>query len=472
MIEAVARLADAGPGLPLIIAVLAAGLYLTILLRGLQFRRLLAGLRLVATRHDESEADGDLSHGQALAISLASSIGAGSVVGVSFALVAGGPGALFWLWVAGFLGMATRYAEAVLGVRFRETDVRGEKSGGPMYYLENGVRGGRLGRGLGMTFAAAAVLAALGFGNGVQAHAVAATLSDVSGLPPLAIGGITAFLLGLVVLGGVRSVGRVAGVLVPALLVVYLGVVGLVLAVHAAELGDALAAVLEGAFATRAAGGGVAGYTLSQALQHGLGRGVLSSEAGFGTGAIAAATARTRAPVRQALVAMIGPFVDTMVVATLTGLALLAVGIGSAGAAGAPAGGASAAGMYAGAAIAAQRSFGGVLPGGAGTWLVAASIAAFAFSTMLAWAYYGERSLQYLAGERAVVPFRLLFVGIVPLGSVLGLELLWVLSDVLRGLMAVPNLLGLVVLSGIVVRETRAYFGRGNSAEDQPSNGR
>lgn len=463
MIEAAAPLRDATWGVWLILSLLGAGLYLTVLLRGLQLRRLPRALRFVARDPAEPDGEGDLTHFQALTISLASSVGVGNLAGVFVALTAGGPGALFWMWIAGLLAMATKYAEAVLGVRFRETDEKGLKSGGPMYYLANGIRWGPSGRVLAVFFTVCLVMAALGFGNGLQAHAVVGAAGSVVGVPALAVGGGTALLVGLVTLGGVRAIGRVTAVLVPFMILAYLCVVAWALVVAGAPLADLLGTVLDAAVNGRAAGAGAVGYGIGQALRSGLAHGALSGEAGTGTGAIAAAAARTREPVRQALVQMVGTFVDTIVVCGATGLLFLAAGVGVAG------GGVSAPATNATwwtdpAGLAAT------LPGGAGSWFAAILFAAFAFSTMLAWAYYGEKGAQVLFGQRAVLPFRLLFIGIIPLGSVMDLDALWALSDAFRGMMALPNLIGLVVLSGIVVRETRGYFGGRRSAAAQPSN--
>jgi len=436
------------------------GLYLTILLRGLQFRGLLRGLDLAFLRRDEPDAEGDVSHFQALMTALASSVGTSGLLGVAAALAAGGPGALVWMWAAALLAMITKFAEAVLGVRFRETDERGIKSGGPMYYLENGLRWGGLGRGLALAFAGFTVLAALGYGNGTQAYAVAGSVGVVSGLPPLLVGAATAMLAGIVILGGIRSIGRFAGVFVPIVLLAYLGSAAWILWTHAALLPDVLRGVFSAAFDGRAAGGGVAGYTLAQALRHGASRGFLAGEAGGGTGAIAAAAARTREPVRQALVAMTGPVLDTMVVGTVTGLVILALGPvwtpSSPGATDSTTG-----------VLALQRAFAGALPGAIGGWLVALTFAAFAFGTIVAWAYFGERSAQYVLGARAVLPFRLLFIGIIPLGSVLPLHFLWTLSDTLRGLAALPNLLGIVLLSGIVAREAKSWWGKATNGLEE-----
>lgn len=451
MIELLEFLHDVIQGMPVILLVACTGLYLTILLRGLQFRRLIHSLTLALFQRDEPDAAGDISHFQALMTALGTTVGTASIVGVATALTAGGPGALFWMWIAGFVGMATKYSEAILGVRFRETDRKGEKCGGPMYYLENGIRWGRLGRGLGVAFALFASIAAFGMGNGVQSQAIAEAVSNVTGLPAFGVGVATAFLAGVVIFGGIKSIGRVAGLMIPVLLVAYVAVAVWIVSQHAGEVPAAFAAIFEGAFNGRAAGGGVAGYTIGQALRSGMTRGVLSSEAGLGTGGIAAAAARTHEPVRQALISMTQTFIGTIVICTLTGLVLLTTGAWTSGADG---------------ASLAQLAFSTSLPGTTGSWFVAVSLSCFAFSTILGWAYYGERNLQYLAGPRVVIPYRMTFILVIAAASTAELDAIWMISEFMNVLMAFPNLIGLVLLSGIVVRETRTYFNRPN---DQPS---
>ncbi len=451
MNELLGFLHDAVSGTPVILLVTGTGLYLTILLRGLQFRRLFHSLRLALFQRDEPDAVGDISHFQALMTALGTTVGTANIVGVATALTAGGPGALFWMWVAGFVGMATKYSEAVLGVRFRETDSRGEKCGGPMYYLENGIRWGRLGRGLAVTFALFASMAAFGIGNGIQSQAIAEAVSNVTGFPVLGIGIVTAVLAGIVIFGGIKSIGRFAGLVIPVMLVAYVGVAAWIVLQHAEAVPAAFGAVFEGAFNGRAAGGGIAGYTIGQALRSGLTRGVFSSESGFGTGGIPAAAARTHEPVRQALISMTQTFIDTIVVCTLTGLVLLTTGAWMSGADG---------------ASVAQLAFSTSLPGSFGSWFVAVSLSCFAFSTILGWAYYGERNLQYLAGSRVVVPYRLAFVLVIAAASTVELDAVWMISEIMSVMMAFPNLIGLLLLSGIVVRETRIYF---NRPANQPS---
>jgi AGCS family alanine or glycine:cation symporter len=436
---------DAVWGMPLIVLLVGTGLYLTLLLRGLQFRELWHSLYLAFFRRTEEGADGDISHFQALMTALAATVGTGNIVGVATAISAGGPGALFWMWVTGLVGMATKYSEAVLGVRFRETDARGEKSGGPMYYLENGIRWGRLGRVLAVAFALFATLAAFGIGNGVQSNSVAEAVSNATGFSRLGVGLVTAFLVAIVILGGVRSIGRFTGVFVPMMIVLYLGAAGLILWLHLDRVPDAFRLVFEHAFSGQAAAGGAAGYTIGQAIRNGVARGVFSNESGLGTGAIAAAAAQTREPVRQALISMTQTFIDTIVVCTFTGIAILSTGAWEAGLDG---------------ATLTQHAFSTGLPGGWGHNLVAVCLSFFAFSTILGWSYYGERNLQYLVGSRAVVPYRLLFVVVTAVAAVVKLDLVWLISDVMNGLMALPNLIGLLLLSGLVLRETRSYFSR------------
>lgn len=431
-----------------------AGVNFTILLRGVPLRKLGRALWLALVTRDEAHGEGDISHYRALTTALSASVGTGNIVGVGAALAAGGPGALLWMWVAGLVAMSTRYAEAVLAVRFRETDQRGEKSGGPMYYLEHGLGGGKLGRGLAVAFAVLGVAAALGIGSGVPAHAVADAVNGAFGTPRWLVAIVTAAAAGAVILGGIRSIGRVTGVFVPVMLLGYAAGVGALLWVQRERLPEALRLVVDTAFGVRAAAGGALGATILETVRAGASRAVFSSEAGLGTGAIAAAAARTREPVRQALVATTGTFIGTLLVPTLTGLAVLVTGVWTAG------------GEGVGVATAA---FEAGLPGRGGSLVVAGGLALFAFSSILGWAYYGERSLVYLAGDRVVRGYRLGLMTLVGVSGLVEMDLVWRVSDVLHGLMALPNLLGLALLAGIVRRETRSWLGRGEArVEDQP----
>lgn len=433
-----------GPWL-LIPLLLLTGLYLTVLLKGLQFRRLGHSLWLALVKRKEEGADGDISHFQALMTALAATVGTGNIVGVATAISAGGPGALFWMWVTGLVGMATKYSEAVLGVHFRETDARGEKAGGPAYYLTHGIRWGRLGRILGVAFALFASVAAFGIGNGVQSQAVADAVLQSFGVPAWITGVVVAGLASLVILGGIKSIGRFTGVFVPIMIVLYMAGAGLIIVLNWERVPDAFRLVFEGAFRPVSAAGGALGFGVAQAIRFGVARGIFSNESGLGTGGIAAAAAQTSEPVRQAMVSMTQTFIDTLVVCTFTGIAIIASGAWTSG--------------YDGANLT-QAAFRTGLPTEYGGWIVAGSLAVFAFSTMLGWAYYGEKNLEYLLGEKVVVPYRLVFIAVIALAATVKLDVVWLVSDVMNGLMALPNLIGLLLLSGIVLRETRAYFER------------
>ena len=432
------------------------GAFLTIRLRGLQFRQLTHSLWLALVVRKESGAEGDISHFQALMTALAATVGTGNIVGVATAISAGGPGALFWMWMTGLVGMATKYSEALLSVRYREVDAKGEQIGGPMYYLEKGV-GGSVGKVLGVSFAIFAAIAAFGIGNLVQSNAVSNAVSNSAAtfgmtVHPGIIGAILAVLAGLVILGGIKSIGRFTGAFVPAMIVLYMLGAGLILILNAAGIPEALRLVFAGAFSPTAASGGFLGAGVAQAIRFGVARGIFSNESGLGSAGIAAAAAQTKEPVRQALVSMTQTFIDTIVVCSFTGIAIIATGAWQSGADGP--------GLT-------QLAFRTGLPGQAGGLIVAVSLSLFAFSTILGWAYYGEKSLEYLLGVKAVMPYRLAFIAAVFAGSLGPLNVVWLLSDIMNGLMALPNLIGLLLLSGIIVAETRSYFQRVDRADER-----
>lgn len=447
--------------IPLLIGV---GVYLTLRLRGLQFRQLGPSLRLALITREEPGAAGDISHFQALMTALAATVGTGNIAGVATAIAAGGPGALFWMWVTGLLGMATKYSEALLSVRFREVDGRGHMSGGPMYFLRDGIRPRALGRGLAAAFALFAAVAAFGIGNGVQSREVANALHASFGLDPLLSTTALAILVGAVILGGIRSLARFASAIVPSMILFYMAGALAVLWLNAEFIPAALSAVFRGAFTDTALGGGLLGASVAAAVRFGFARGIFSNESGLGSAGIAAAAAATREPVRQALVSMTQTFIDTIIVCTLTGLAILTAVLADV--------------ETLGATDAATRwqalsgsewtmlAFRSSLPGELGGLIVSLGLALFAFTTMLGWSYYGEKSIQYLLGLRVVIPYRVLFAAMVVLGPLIFDERVWLLSDVTNGLMALPNLVGLILLSGVTVAETRAYFAR--QRPDQP----
>jgi len=430
-----------GPFL-LIPLLLLTGLYLTILLRGLQFRRLRYALWFGLIKRSEPGAEGDVSHYQALTTALAATVGVGNIAGVATAIFLGGPGAVLWMWLTGLVGMATKYSEAFLGVRFRQTDAAGEQSGGPQVYLTHGIRG-RLGTFLGVFFAIAASIAAFGIGNMVQSNTVADELASRFGVPQFLTGLVLAIAAGAVILGGIKSIGRFTAIFVPFMVIVYILGATWVLAVHITEVPAALALIFRDAFSGTAATGGFAGAGLAAAIQYGVARGIFSNESGLGTGGIAAAAARTSHPVRQGLVSMTQTFLDTLVVVTFTALVIVTTGVWTSGETGAPL---------------TSMAFSTGLPGDWGGLIVTFGVVFFAFSTIIGWSYYGERNMDRLFGRRAVAPYRVAFVLATFVGAVTQLDLVWTFADLMNGLMALPNLVGLLLLSGLVARETREFF--------------
>ena len=436
-----------GPWL-LVPLLLLTGLYLTVLLKGLQFRKLGHGLYMALIVRKEGTAEGDISHFQALMTALASTVGTGNIVGVATAMAMGGPGALFWMWMTGLVGMATKYAEAILSVKYRVVNELGEQSGGPMYYLSRGIRWPLLGRALAGMFAACGACAAFGIGNMVQSNAVAGALQQSFTVPPWITGTVVCVLLAAVILGGIRSIGRFTGVFVPLMILLYIGGTGAIIVRYFEHIPAAFALVFQGAFQGTAAVGGFAGAAVAHAVRYGVARGIFSNESGLGSAGIAAAAAQTRYPARQALVSMTQTFIDTIVVCTLTGVVILVTDAWKSDYDGAPL---------------TQLAFRSGLPGDWGGWLVATSLSMFAFSSMLGWCYYGERCIEYLLGTRAIFPYRLLYIAAAFAGTLHSLTFVWTFSDLMNGLMALPNLIGLLLLSGVIVRETLAYVRMSNN---------
>ncbi|AZA12855.1 alanine/glycine:cation symporter family protein [Corynebacterium choanae] len=431
-----------GPFL-LIPLLLLTGLYLTFRLRGLQFRHLLLGFRHGFLDSDDEDTDGDISNYQALTTALAATVGVGNIVGVATALSLGGPGALVWMWITGLVGMASKYTEAYLGVRFRTTDYYGRQSGGPQYYLKHGV-GGRLGTILGVAFAVLTPIAALGIGNLTQSNAIAAGMHTTFGVDPWITGIVMFILVGTVLLGGITAIGKITSAFVPLMIVLYVGGAIIVLIRNAAAIPAAFATIFSDAFTGTAATGGFAGSAIILVIQMGVARGIFSNESGIGTAAIAAAAAKTSHPTRQALVSMTQTFIDTIVVVTFTGLTIVTTGTWTMG--------------KEHAATMTAAAFEQGLPGQWGGTIVSLSIVFFAFSTILGWFYYGERALQSLFGRHASVPYRMLFTSLVFIGAISELGMVWTFSDIANGLMAIPNLIGLLLLGGLVAKETRQYL--------------
>jgi AGCS family alanine or glycine:cation symporter len=432
-------------GPPMLVFLVGTGVYLTVRLRGLQFSELWSSLRLALIVREEKGAPGDISHFQALMTALAATVGTGNIAGVATAIAAGGPGALFWMWMTGLVGMATKFAEAVLAVKYRVVDDRGQMSGGPMYYIERG-----LGlKWLGVVFAALTSVAAFGIGNMVQSNSVAQAMRDSFGVPLTLSGIVIAVLTGLVVLGGITSIARVSSLIVPVMIVFYIVGGLVVLAINWRSLPDIFRYVLADAFSPAAPVGGFAGATVMQGIRYGVARGVFSNESGLGSAAIAAAAARASHPVSQALVSMTQTFIDTIIVCSITGFVIVATGAWTSGSTG---------------SALTTQAFSIGLPGNSGGVIVALSLALFAYSTLVGWSYYGEKALEYLFGHsRFVFAYRVVWVVASFVGAITSLDTVWAVADVFNGAMAMPNLIALVGLSGVVVAETRDYLSQRNA---------
>ena len=432
-----------GPWL-LIPLLLGTGIYLTIRLGGIQFRTLGRALRhTFMDGDDEDTSQGDISNYQALTTALAATVGTGNIVGVATAISIGGPGALFWIWFTGLVGMASKYSEAYLGVRFRVTDHKGNQMGGPQVYLNRGIPGA-LGKTLAFLFALFAAIASFGIGNLTQANSVAAGMEDTFGVDPW-ISGILIFVAtGATLLGGIKAIGRVTAGFVPLMVTVYVvgGLVALALMIE--EIPAAIGLIFSDAFSGTSAAGGFLGASIMMAVRYGVARGIFSNESGMGSAAIAAAAAKTSHPTRQGLVSMTQTFIDTMIVVSITGLVIVTSGVWDRG--------------PDQAAVMTAAGFSEVLPGQWGGTIVSVSLVFFAFSTIIGWSYYGERSAASLVGGWITVPYRILFTIVAFFGAITELELVWTFSDIANGLMALPNLIGLLILSGLVARETKEYL--------------
>ncbi|MGP0566848.1 MULTISPECIES: alanine/glycine:cation symporter family protein [unclassified Nitrospina] len=420
----------------LLILLVGTGIWLTICLRGIQFRMLGYALRLTFSR--EREGEGDISHFGALMIALSATIGVGNIAGVATAVALGGPGAVVWMWITALFGMATKYSEGFLAVRFRTTNARGEISGGPMYYLEEGLGW----RWLGVVFAFAGAIAAFGIGNMVQANTTAEAIVGVAGVSRTVVGGVLMVLTGLVIFGGVKWIAEVVSFFVPVMVVLYFGGSVLILLGNWEQVPAGLAMLFEDALSGTAASGGFAGATLAQAIRFGVARGLFSNESGLGSGPIAAAAARTNQPAKQALVSMTGTFLDTIVVCSLTGLVLATTRVWTSGETG---------------VALTMQAFSAGLPGQWGQWIVTLGVVTFAFSTILGWSYYGEKCFEYLAGVKWVWYYRAVWCAVVFVGAVVKLDLVWNFADAMNALMAVPNLIALLALSNLIRRETRQF---------------
>ncbi|WP_283119882.1 alanine/glycine:cation symporter family protein [Neisseria elongata] len=438
----------------MLVLLVGTGIWLTLILRGLQFGMLFYALKQAFRPHpkkdDGSDHEGDVSHFGALMTALSATIGTGNIAGVATAVVTGGPGAVFWMWITAIFGMATKYGEGVLAVKYRVTNSKGEMSGGPMYYIENGL--GKKWKWLAFLFAFFGVMASFGIGSTVQANSVAQAVHSSFGVDTWITGVVLTLITAFVVLGGIQSISRVSSVVVPFMAVLYIVGGLVVVAMHFDLLLPALKVIMHDAFTGQAVAGGVVGTV----IRYGVARGVFSNEAGMGSAPIAAAAAKTDHPVRQALVSMTGTFLDTIIVCSITGIVLV-MGILQSN------GGAFAVPDLKGAALT-TATFDAMLSGYGG-WVVTIGLIFFAYSTTLGWCYYGEKCATYVFGDKSVPMYRVIYVATVMLGTVLSMDMVWAAADTFNGLMAVPNLIALLLLSKVIVQETRDFKAKRASGE-------
>ena len=426
-------------GAPLLILLVGTGIYLTVRLGLLQVLKLPKAFKLIFA---DDKGQGDISSFADLATALAATVGTGNIVGVATAIKAGGPGALFWMWIAAFFGMATKYSEGLLAIKYRTRDDNGEVSGGPMYYILNGM--GKRWKPLAIFFADAGILVAyFGIGTFSQVNSIASSLENSFGLAPQIVSIVVAVIVAIIIFGGIKSISKVAEKVVPFMAIIYILATLAVIFTNFDQILPAFGQIFTGAFTGTAAVGGFAGAVVKEAIQKGIARGVFSNESGLGSAPIAAAAAKTEEPVEQGLVSMTGTFIDTIIICTLTGLSIIVTEKWTvAGLEGAPL---------------TQAAFSSLF-GTPGALALTFCLVLFAFTTILGWSYYGERCFEFLFGTKHIKLYRVIFVIMVALGGFLKLELIWIIADIVNGLMALPNLIALLALSPVIIRETKNYF--------------
>jgi alanine or glycine:cation symporter, AGCS family len=425
----------------LVYIIIITGLFLTIKLKGIQFRYLFKSIKLVFTRHD-NKAQGDITQFQSLMTALAATIGIASIAGMATAIISGGFGAIFWMWVVALIGMVTKYAEAILAVKYRQVDKRNQMCGGPMYYIEKGLNQ----KWLAVLFALFGSLASFAGGNMIQSQSISEAMHELFHMPPIVTGIILALLIAGVVFGGIRSLGKINAVLVPVMAVLYITGGLIILGLNFDKIPAGLYQIVHQAFNGRAVVGGFIGASVMSAIQMGIARGISSNESGLGTAPIAAAAAKTDVPGRQALISMSGVFFSSFVVCTITVLVLAVTNV---------VGTLDENGQILNGASLVMKAFSLVLPGG--QWIVAIGLLLFGFSTILGYSYYGEKCVEYLFGQRLLLYYKILFIIVTFIGALLSINVVWPLADIFNGLMALPNLIGIILLSSIVKSETKAF---------------
>lgn len=438
-------------GPPLMILLIGTGIMLTLRLGLLQVTKLPMALKLIFSAR--SNGSGDVSSFQALCTALAATVGTGNIVGVATAVKAGGPGALFWMWIAAFFGMATKYAECLLAVKYRQVDADGNVSGGPMYYIEQGL--GKSYKPLAVMFAVFGVMTAcLGTGTFTQVNSITSIVNVSFDVPEVYTAIVLTLLVAATTIGGLKSIANVASKIVPFMAVLYVVCSVAVLIYYADAIPAAVKLVIDSAFTTTAATGGFLGASVMLAMRSGVARGIFSNEAGLGSAPIVAAAAKTKWAAEQGLVSMTGTFIDTIIICTMTGLTLVASGVWC--------------GDLNGAAMT-EAAFAGAFPVVA-KYMLTAGLVLFAFTTIIGWNYYGERCVEYLCGVKGIMPYRIAYIILVGLGAFLKLEVIWIIADIVNGLMAFPNLIALVGLSGVVVAESKRYFDYLSKRQDRKNN--
>ncbi|MCF7972153.1 MAG: sodium:alanine symporter family protein [Methylococcaceae bacterium] len=423
----------------MLVMLLGIGVYLTFGLRFFTLRRVFFAM-VILWQGRVSDKKGDITPFQALMTALSATIGTGNIAGVATAIALGGPGAIFWMWITALFGMATKYAEAVLAIKYREIDDQGQYVGGPMYYIKNGL--GQRWTWLASAFAFFGAFAAFGIGNMVQANSVADAVQSLFNIPTLYTAIVLTLLSAVVILGGIHRIAEVASSLVPIMAIAYIVCSLWVIFAHFQGIPDALALIVKSAFTGTAAVGGFAGVAVWAAIRFGVARGVFSNEAGLGSAPIAHAAAKTNNPVQQGMIAMLGTFIDTILVCTMTALVIILSGAWSSGANG---------------AALSSLAFSESLPN-IGSYVVVFGLVLFAFTTILGWSYYGERCAEYLFGTTVIWPYRFLWLCAIPVGAMSKLTLVWLVADILNGLMAIPNLIALILLSPVIFRVTKQYI--------------
>ncbi|MDB1946658.1 sodium:alanine symporter family protein [Clostridium tertium] len=430
-------------GPPLLILLVGTGIYLTWRLKLLQIFKLPLALKYIFSKDEDNDEDakGDVTSYGALCTALSATIGTGNIVGVATAIKAGGPGALFWMWIAAFFGMATKYAEGLLAIKYREVDENGQMSGGPMYYIKNGLGLNWLAK----LFAIFGVgVALLGIGTFGQVKSIADAAQIGFNIPLVVTAVVVTILVALVTLGGIKRISSVSEKVVPFMAILYIVGVILVLIFNFTKIPSAISLIIRSAFNPEAALGGAVGITISIAMQRGIGRGVFSNEAGLGSAPIAAAAAKTNSPVKQGLISMTGTFIDTIIICTMTGIVIVVTG--------------SFSGNLEGAALTTAAFENGLPIAILGKYIVNMGLIFFAFTTILGWNYYGERCIAYLFGVRGIKPYKIIFIVLVAIGPFLPLEMIFIIADIVNGLMAFPNLIGLIGLRHVIVSETEIFF--------------